>query len=90
MTNDTHDVVAATPVRTRRVIHATCTKHGGSRGFTNVVMRKRGDEIELDPPVTGGCVITFDEDAASAVRGTIPVRLRDLARSLMSQRRRLR
>jgi hypothetical protein len=53
------------------VIHATCTQHGGSRGFTNVVMTKRGDEIELDPHATGSCVITFDEDAATAVRDTI-------------------
>ena len=70
MTNDTDDV-AAKPVRTRKVIPATCTKHGGSRGFTNVVLTKRGGEIELDPHATGSCVITFDEDAASAVRDTI-------------------
>ena len=71
MSNDTNDVVAAEPVRTRKVIHATCTQHGGPRGFTNVVMTKRGGEIELDPPATGSCVITFDEDAATAVRDTI-------------------
>jgi hypothetical protein len=46
-------------------------KHGGSRGFTNVMPTKRGGEIELDPHVTGSCVIIFDEDAASAVRDTI-------------------
>ena len=71
MTNDTNDGTAAKPVRTRKVIHATCTQHGGARGFTNVVLTRRGSEIELDPHATGSCVITFDEDAASAVRDTI-------------------
>lgn len=71
VTNDTNDVAAKKPIGTRRVIHATCTQHGGARGFTNVVLTKRGGEIELDPHVTGSCVITFDEDAASAVRDTI-------------------
>jgi hypothetical protein len=37
----------------------------------NVVLTKRGSEIELDPHATGSCVITFDEDAATAVRDTI-------------------
>jgi hypothetical protein len=45
--------------------------HGEARRFTNVVLTKRGDEIELDPHATGSCVITFDEDAASAIRDTI-------------------
>ena len=71
MTNDTNDGAAVKPVRTRKVIHATCIKHGGSKGFTNVVLIKRGSEIELDPHVTGSCVIIFDEDGASAVRDTI-------------------
>ena len=71
VTHDTNDVAAAEPVRTRKVIHATCTQHGGSRGFTNVVMTKRGGEIELDPHATGSCVIIFDEDATTAVRDTI-------------------
>jgi hypothetical protein len=71
VTNDTNDGTAAKPVRTRKVIHATCTKHGGARGFTNVVLTKHGSEIELDPHVTGSCVIIFDEDAAIAVRDTI-------------------
>ena len=71
MTNDTDDVATTRPVRTRKVIPATCTQHGGSKGFTNVVLTKRGSEIELDPHATGSCVITFDKDAASAVRDTI-------------------
>jgi hypothetical protein len=51
----------------RRVIHATCTKHGGGIGFTNLVVGKREGSIELDPHVTGSCVITLDEDAARAL-----------------------
>jgi hypothetical protein len=65
------DVAAATPVGSRRVIHATCTKHGGSRGFTNLVLTKVGGRITLDPHATGGCVIELDEAEASAVRDTI-------------------
>jgi hypothetical protein len=57
--------------RNRKVIHATCALHRGPAGFTNVVLTKRDGEIELDPHVTGCCVITFDEDAATAVRDTI-------------------
>lgn len=53
------------------MIQATCIKHGGAKGFTNVVMTKRGGEIELDPHATGACVLRLDEDAASAVRDTI-------------------
>jgi hypothetical protein len=49
----------------RRVIHATCTVHGGPRGFTNLVATKREGLIELDPHVTGGCVIILDEAAAT-------------------------
>ena len=71
MSDGTTDVPATKPVPNRKVIHATCTRHGGSRGFTNVVLTKHGNEIELDPHVTGCCVITFDEDAATAVRDTI-------------------
>lgn len=54
-------------VRSRRVIHISCTTHGGSRGFVNLVMRKLDGEIELDPHVDGSCVLRFDEDAATAV-----------------------
>ncbi len=67
MTNDTHDVAATKPVRTRKVIQATCTKHGGSRGFTNLVMTKVGGRITLDPHATGACVIELDETEATAV-----------------------
>jgi hypothetical protein len=71
VTNETNDGAATKPVRTRKVIHATCTKHGGARGFTNLVLTKRGGEIELDPHATGACVLRLDENAATAVRDTI-------------------
>ncbi len=51
-------------VTNRRVINVSCTQRGGSRGFTNLVIRKRDGDIELDPHVTGGCVILLDEDGA--------------------------
>jgi hypothetical protein len=36
-------------VTNRRVINASCTQHGGSRGFTNLVVTKCDGDIELDP-----------------------------------------
>ncbi|MGH4010378.1 MAG: hypothetical protein ACRDTH_19830 [Pseudonocardiaceae bacterium] len=65
MTNSTNNASKTKPIGTPRVIHATCTQHGGSRGFTNVVVSKRDGAIELDPHFTGGCVIIFDEAAAT-------------------------
>ncbi|MDQ3762152.1 MAG: hypothetical protein M3460_10810 [Actinomycetota bacterium] len=49
----------------RRVIHASCLLHGGARGYTNLVVRKLGEAIELDPHVTGACVLTLNEAAAT-------------------------
>jgi hypothetical protein len=71
VSNDTDDGAATKPVRTRKVIQATCTKHGGSRGFTNVVMTKVGGRITLDPHATGACVIELDEAEATAVWDTL-------------------
>ncbi len=34
------------------MINATCPKHGGARGFTNVMMTKVGGTITLDPHAT--------------------------------------
>ncbi|MGH3828427.1 MAG: hypothetical protein ACRDQX_14850 [Pseudonocardiaceae bacterium] len=48
----------------RRAIGATCAVHRGPRGFANLVVEKQGDEIILDPHVTGECVIILDEPAA--------------------------
>jgi hypothetical protein len=55
----------------RRVIHVTCKVHGGPRGFTNLVATKRDGLIELDPHVTGGCVIILDEDATTELFHTL-------------------
>jgi hypothetical protein len=55
------------PHRNRRVIHATCTVHGGGIGWTNLVVSKRDGQVELDPHVDGSCVLTLDEDAARAL-----------------------
>lgn len=49
------------------MIHATCTRHGGARGFTNLAVSKRDGVIELDPHVTGQGVLTLDEDAAQVL-----------------------
>ncbi|MDQ2883272.1 MAG: hypothetical protein M3Y48_19405 [Actinomycetota bacterium] len=49
----------------RRVIMCHCTVHGGPIGFTNLVISKRDGQIVMDPHVTGGCVIVFDEKAAA-------------------------
>jgi hypothetical protein len=57
--------------RNRRVIPATCTTHGGTRGFTNLVMRKLDGEIEFDPHAVGACVLRLDEQAATQVRDQI-------------------
>ncbi len=54
-------------VGNRRVIHTHCSTHGGSVGFTNLVVSKREGSIELDPHVTGQCVLVLDEAAATAL-----------------------
>jgi hypothetical protein len=51
----------------RRVIDITCTVHGGAHGFTPLVCTKRDDLIELNPHATNGCVLIFDETAATAL-----------------------
>ncbi|HEY3894761.1 MAG TPA: hypothetical protein VGL88_05270 [Pseudonocardiaceae bacterium] len=57
--------------RNRRVIHATCTKHGGSRGFANLVMSRQGAVIVLDPHVAGQCVLQLDEAEATVMRDAL-------------------
>jgi hypothetical protein len=73
--NGTHDVAAATPVRTRKVIHATCTRHGGCRRFTSIVMTKVKGPIVFRHHDVGACEFEFefefDENAATPVRDTI-------------------
>jgi hypothetical protein len=56
------------PVRrdpNRRVIDVTCSTHGGAHGFTPLVCTKRDNLIEIDPHVTGQCVLVLNEKAAS-------------------------
>lgn len=55
----------------RRVILATCLTHGGTRGFTNVVLTKQDSTITIDPHATGACVLVFVEDAATTLRDTL-------------------
>jgi hypothetical protein len=55
-------------VRARCVIPATCKLHGGARGFTNLAVSKCNGAIVFDPHVTGSCVISLDENAATALR----------------------
>jgi hypothetical protein len=66
------DVPATKPARSnRKVLHATCTKHGAGIGFTNLVATKRDGAIELDPHVTGQCLLTLAEDEAVALRDAL-------------------
>jgi hypothetical protein len=51
----------------RRAIPVSCALHQGPRGFANLVVEKQGNEIVLDPHVTGACVIILDEAAATAL-----------------------
>ena len=55
----------------RRVISATCTKHAGARGFTNLVVTWRDGEILLDPHATGACVVRLDETGAHDLYGAL-------------------
>lgn len=54
-----------------RVIHAHCTVHPGTPGFTNLVVTKRGGGIEFNPHAYGACLITLDEDAARVLLGAL-------------------
>ena len=49
----------------RKLIDIYCSVHGGAHGFTNLVCTKRDNVIELDPHVTGQCVLVFDKKAAT-------------------------
>ena len=52
----------------RRAIPATCSMHRGPASFANLLVSKRDGEIGLGPYADGSCVITLDEDEATAVR----------------------
>ena len=67
-----NDIPAMQPMRKlRRVIHATCALHRGPVGFTNLVVSKRGGQIELDPHAAGACKITIDENGARVLRDAL-------------------
>lgn len=55
----------------RRLIHVTCSVHRGPAGFANLVVRKLDGQIELDPHVTGACVLLLDEDGARLLHETL-------------------
>ncbi|MGH3548585.1 MAG: hypothetical protein ACRDQU_10855 [Pseudonocardiaceae bacterium] len=57
--------------RGRVVIHVSCSMHQGSVGFANLAVRKLNGAIELDPHVTGCCVITLDESAGCVLRDAL-------------------
>ncbi|MGH4025163.1 MAG: hypothetical protein ACRDRV_11350 [Pseudonocardiaceae bacterium] len=50
----------------RRLLAATCRVHGGTPGFTNLVVTREvgSGRIVLDPHVTRTCVIALDQPAA--------------------------
>jgi NADH:ubiquinone oxidoreductase subunit B-like Fe-S oxidoreductase len=55
----------------RKVIPVSCTVHGGAHGYTNLAVRRLDSTIELDPHVTGACVIRIDQAGAAALRDTL-------------------
>jgi hypothetical protein len=52
----------------RKAIPATCELHRGAKGYTNLMVSKRGGTIVLDPHVTGSCVISLEEPSSTALR----------------------
>jgi hypothetical protein len=63
----TDGATTGAPRGNRKAIPVSCALHRGPRGFANLMVEKRGEEIVLDPHVTGACVIIFDEAAAMAL-----------------------
>ncbi|MGH3780433.1 MAG: hypothetical protein ACRDRO_07340 [Pseudonocardiaceae bacterium] len=57
--------------RGRVVIHVSCSMHQGSAGFANLAVRKLNGAIELDPHVTGSCVIKLNEGGACVLRDAL-------------------
>lgn len=56
--------------RYRRVIMTTCQAHG-SAGFTNLVVTKEDGAIVLNPHAGNCCLLRLDEQAATALHGTL-------------------
>jgi hypothetical protein len=76
VTNSTNDLPTQRPRERRAVLHASCSVHQGSVGFTNLVVSQRGGEIELNPHVDGSCLLTLAEDEACALRDVLTEWLR--------------
>lgn len=55
-------------LRTRRVIHDSCTTHGGARGFANLLVTKGVDGVIVFDPHAVGCRIELDESEAATLR----------------------
>jgi hypothetical protein len=60
----------------RKEIPATCQLEQGLVDVTNLVVSKRGGTIVLDPQVPGSCVISLDEQGATALGNLLSVWLR--------------
>jgi hypothetical protein len=71
MTDGANDIPPQRPRGRRKVIHASCSVHQVAVGFTNLVVSKRGGEIELDPHADGGCLLTLRENEACALRDVL-------------------
>jgi hypothetical protein len=71
VTNRTNDIPPQRPREPRKVIHASCSVHQSAVGFTNLVVSKRGGEIELNPHADGSCLLTLAEDEACALRDVL-------------------
>jgi hypothetical protein len=63
----TENATASVSCETSRTIPVSYAPHRGPRGFATLMVDKRGEEIVLDVPVAGGCVIILDEAGAAAL-----------------------
>jgi hypothetical protein len=59
-----------------KAINGWCALHGGVRGFSNIVIRKVEDGIELDPHAVGACVLAIDEENTRTMVETVAEWLR--------------
>lgn len=59
------------PRPTRRVVPATCSVHGGTKGFTNVVLVRSTNGLTVDPHATGCCLIEFTPEEARDLHAAI-------------------
>ena len=72
VTDDTNDVPGPRwDSKRRRTIHAACAPRRGPMGFINLVVSKRGGQIELDPHAAGTRKVTIDEGGARVIRDAL-------------------